>query len=167
MSDSVRPHRWQPNRLPRPWDSPGKNTGVGCHFLLQCVKVKSEVKKSLFSTPQQPIPRLPLCFACSFHILGNSLLLAIVSPAKSLGFLSFLFKNLFIYFNWRIVTMQCCDGFCHVSIWIGYRHTWVPSLLNTPPNSLSTPLLQVVTEHQLCVSCIIHKTPTGYLFYIW
>ena len=42
MSDSVRPHRWQPTRLPRPWDSPGKNTGVGCHFLLQCVKVKSE-----------------------------------------------------------------------------------------------------------------------------
>ena len=42
MSDSVRPHRRQPNRLPRPWDSPGKNTGVGCHFLLQCMKVKSE-----------------------------------------------------------------------------------------------------------------------------
>ena len=36
------PHRWQPTRLPRPWDSPGKNTGVDCHFLLQCMKVKSE-----------------------------------------------------------------------------------------------------------------------------
>ena len=42
MSDSVRPHRRQPTRLPRPWDSPGKNTGVGCHLLLQCMKVKSE-----------------------------------------------------------------------------------------------------------------------------
>ena len=42
MSDSMRPHRRQPTRLPRPWDSPGKNTGVGCHFLLQCMKVKSE-----------------------------------------------------------------------------------------------------------------------------
>ena len=40
VSDSMRPHRWQPNRLPRPWDSPGKNTGVSCHFLLQCIKVK-------------------------------------------------------------------------------------------------------------------------------
>ena len=40
--DSLRPHRWQPTRLPRPWDSPGKNTGVGCHFLLQGMKVKSE-----------------------------------------------------------------------------------------------------------------------------
>ena len=42
VSNSVRPHRWQPTRLRRPWDSPGKNTGVGCHFLLQCMKVKSE-----------------------------------------------------------------------------------------------------------------------------
>ena len=42
MSDSVWPHRRQPTRLPCPWDSPGKNTGVGCHFLLQCMKVKSE-----------------------------------------------------------------------------------------------------------------------------
>ena len=42
MSNSVWTHRWQPTRFPRPWDSPGKNTGVGCHFLLQCMKVKSE-----------------------------------------------------------------------------------------------------------------------------
>ena len=42
MSDSVRPHRQQSTRFPRPWDSPGKNTGMGCHFLLQCMKVKSE-----------------------------------------------------------------------------------------------------------------------------
>ena len=42
MSNSVQPHGRQPTRLPRPWDSPGKNTGVGCHFLLQCMKVKSE-----------------------------------------------------------------------------------------------------------------------------
>ena len=42
VSDSVRPPRRQPTRLPSPWDSPGKNTGVGCHFLLQCMKVKSE-----------------------------------------------------------------------------------------------------------------------------
>ena len=42
MSDSVRPHIRQPTRLLCPWDSPGKNTGVGCHFLLQCMKVKSE-----------------------------------------------------------------------------------------------------------------------------
>ena len=42
MSEPVRPHRGQPTRLPRLWNSPGKNTGVGCHFLLQSTKVKSE-----------------------------------------------------------------------------------------------------------------------------
>ena len=46
MSDFVQPHRWQPTRLPSPWDSPGNNTGVGCHFLLQCMKVKSESEVS-------------------------------------------------------------------------------------------------------------------------
>ena len=46
MSNSVWPQRWQPIRLPRPWDSLGKNTGVGCHFLLQCRKVKSESEVS-------------------------------------------------------------------------------------------------------------------------
>ena len=42
VSNSVRPQRRQPTRLPHPWDSPGKNTEVGYHFLLQCMKVKSE-----------------------------------------------------------------------------------------------------------------------------
>ena len=42
MFDSLQPHRRQPTRLLCPWDSPGKNTGVGCHFLLQRMKVKSE-----------------------------------------------------------------------------------------------------------------------------
>ena len=56
MSDSVRPRRRQPSRLPRPWDSPGKNTGVGCHFLLQCMKVKSESEVAqLCPTPWDPM----------------------------------------------------------------------------------------------------------------
>ena len=59
MSNSVQPHRWQPTRLPHPWDSPGKNTGVGCHFLLQCMKVKSESEVTE-STPRDPMDcRLP------------------------------------------------------------------------------------------------------------
>ena len=59
MSDSVRPHRWKPTRLPRPWDSPGKNTGVGCHFLLQGMKVKRE------SEVAQPCPTLSDPMDCS------------------------------------------------------------------------------------------------------
>ena len=42
VSDSLQPQRWQPTRVPRPWDSPGNNTGVGYHFLLQCMNVKIE-----------------------------------------------------------------------------------------------------------------------------
>ena len=53
MSDSVRLHRRQPTRLPCPWSSPGKNTGVPCHFLLQCLKVKVKLLScvQLFATP--------------------------------------------------------------------------------------------------------------------
>ena len=74
MSNSVQPHRRQPTRLPHPWDSTGKNTEMGCHFLLQCMKVKSQSKslscvrhklglnKLLFSW----LPKL-LCFQI-FHL---------------------------------------------------------------------------------------------------
>ena len=54
MSDSVRPHRRQPARLPRPWDSPGKNTGLSCHFLLECMKVKSESEVAQLCPTQRP-----------------------------------------------------------------------------------------------------------------
>ena len=60
MSDSVLPHRQQPTRLPRPWDSPGKNTGVGCHFLLQGMKVKSESEVAQSCpTPSDPMDCSP------------------------------------------------------------------------------------------------------------
>ena len=56
MSDSVRPHTRQPTRLPHPWDSPGKNKEVGCHFLLPCMKVKSESEVAQSSlTPSDPM----------------------------------------------------------------------------------------------------------------
>ena len=56
MSDSVRPHRRQPTSLPGPWDSPGKNAEVGCHFLLQCMKVKSESEVAQSCpTPSNPM----------------------------------------------------------------------------------------------------------------
>ena len=64
VSDSVRPHRRQPTRLPRPWGFPGKNTGVGCHFLLQCMKVKSE------SEVTQSCPTL--CYPMDCSLPGSS-----------------------------------------------------------------------------------------------
>ena len=63
MSDSVQPHRWQPTRPLCPWDSPSKNTGVGCHFLFQCIKVKSE------SEVTQSCPTLRDPMGCS--LLGS------------------------------------------------------------------------------------------------
>ena len=72
----MRPHRRQPTRPRRPWDSPGKNTGVGCHFLLQCVKVKNEsevarscpILKSLwFMVPCLLYIRFIICFYLSSH----------------------------------------------------------------------------------------------------
>ena len=58
MSDSVWPHRQQPTRLPCPWDSPGKNTGVGCHFLLQCMKGKSESEVAQLCPAYQAPPSM-------------------------------------------------------------------------------------------------------------
>ena len=75
VSDSVRPHRRQPTRLLCPWDSPGKNTGVGCHFFLQCMKVKSESEVTQsFSTLSDPM----------YWILPGSSVLGIF-PGKSTG----------------------------------------------------------------------------------
>ena len=76
MSDSVLPHRRQPTRFPRPWDSPGKNTGVGCHFLLQCMKVKSE------SEVAQLCPTLTDPVDCS---LPGSSIHGTEFPGKSTG----------------------------------------------------------------------------------
>ena len=69
VSDSVQPCRWQPTRLSRPWDSPGKNTGVGCHFLLQWMKAKSESEVAqscpTLSDPMDCSPPAPLSMGFS------------------------------------------------------------------------------------------------------
>ena len=70
MSNSVRPHRWQPTRLFHPWDSPGKNTGVGCHFLLHCVKVKSE--SEVVSDSSRPHGLQPTRLLCPWDFPGKS-----------------------------------------------------------------------------------------------
>ena len=63
---SVRPHRWQPTRLPGPWYSQGKNTGLGCHFLLQCMKVKS---KSLSDPMDCSLPGCSVHGICQARVL--------------------------------------------------------------------------------------------------
>ena len=83
MSDSVRPHRRQPTRLLCPWDSPGKNTGVGCHFLVQCMKVKSE------SEVTQSCPTFSDPMDCSLP--GSSI--HGIFQARVLGWVAIAFSN--------------------------------------------------------------------------
>ena len=85
MSDSVRPHRQQPTRLPRPWDSQGKNTGVGCHFLLQCMEVKSE------SEVAQSCPTL--CDPMDYSLPGSSV--HEILQARILGWVAMPLQGLF------------------------------------------------------------------------
>ena len=78
----VQPHRRQPTRLPCPWDSPGKNTGVGCHFLLQCMKVKSESEVAqLCLTLSDPMDCSPP--GSSFHGIFQAKVLEWVAIAYS------------------------------------------------------------------------------------
>ena len=72
MSHSVRPHRQQPTRLPLPWDPPSKNTGVGCHFLLQCMKVKSEREVAQSCPTQRPHGLQPTRLLCPWDLPGKS-----------------------------------------------------------------------------------------------
>ena len=97
MFDSVQPHRWQPTRLPHPWDSPGKNTGVGCYFLLQCmkgrVKVKSFSRVQLLATPWTAAYQAPLSMGFSRREYWSGLPLP--SPVK--GLIRLITLNLYIY----------------------------------------------------------------------
>ena len=74
MSDSVRPHGQQPTRLCHPWDSPGKNTGVVCHFLLQCMKVKREWtwSRSVVSDSSRHHGLQPTRLLCQWDFPGKS-----------------------------------------------------------------------------------------------
>ena len=94
MSGSARPHRHQPTRLPHPWDSPGKNTGVGCHFLLQCVKVKSESEVAhscpTFSNPMDRSHQAPSSTGFSRQEYWSG-----VPLPSPLHFLVVTFKNIF------------------------------------------------------------------------
>jgi len=138
MSDSVWPHGLQPTRLLRPWDSPGKNTGVGCHFLLQWMKVKSESEAAqswvgYWSGVPLLSPSLPLSHwqprLCSL-LLWNWLF-------SFLFFFPFLKKFIF---NWRMIALQNFVVFLSTSTSIRHRYTYIPSLLNLYPISLPIPL---------------------------
>ena len=100
----MRPHRRQPTRLPSPWDSPGKNTGVGCHFLLQCVKVKSE------SEVTQSCPTLSNPMDCSLP--GSSI--RGIFQARVLEWGAIAFSSFLPSFN-------CCSTFVEKQLSINVK----------------------------------------------
>ena len=88
-------HRWQPTRLRRPWDSPGKNTGVGCHFLLQGVKVKSLSRVWLFAIPWTEAHQAPPSMGFSRQEYWSGV------PSPSPLYLGVHFKNYYYSIIWK------------------------------------------------------------------
>ena len=91
------------------------------------------------------------------------------------AFLSFEYLNVsmdfylffkFIYFKWRLTTLQYCSGFCHTLIWISHGFTCVPHP-KPPPTTVPIPSLWVIPEHQPWAPGLMHQTWTGNLFHIW
>ena len=113
MSDSVWPQRRQPTRLPHPWDSPGKNTGVGCHFLLQCMKVKSQ------SEVTQSCPTLSDPMDCSPP--GSSIHGIFQARVLEWGAIAFSL----IYFCF-IDNAKVFDSTYHNKLWKIIKEMWIP-----------------------------------------
>ena len=110
MSDSVRPHRRQPTRFPCPWDSAGKNTGVGCHFLLQCRKVKSEREVA------QSCPTLRNLMDCSPP--GSSVHGVFQARTLEWGASTFSQNSVYFWLFWIFVAESAF-------LWLGL-HLWLP-----------------------------------------
>ena len=92
MSNSMPHHRQQPARLPRPRDSPGKNTGVGCHLPVQCTKVKRKRSRSVVSDPQQSHGLQPIRLPRPWDPPGKSTEVGCTAPSNS-----YLFKIVILY----------------------------------------------------------------------
>ena len=117
MSDSLWPHRWQPTRLPCPWDSPGKNIGGCCHFLLQCVKVKSQ------SEVAQSCSMLSDLMECSLP--GSSIHGIFQARVLEWGAIAFsLLASELPFLAELLPTQEFC--FYYASIWIVKRMTFSP-----------------------------------------
>ena len=124
MSDSVQPHRRQPARLSHPWDSPGKNIGVGCHFLLQCMKVKSESEVAQ-SCPTLSDPRDCSLLGSSVHGIFQARVLAWVPlPSPLVALDGVIFYSHFLKFCLHLHPW-ILHQLGHVFVILGYLFFWV------------------------------------------
>ena len=118
-------------RLLHPWDFPGKSTGVGCHFLLQCMKVRSQSEVAQWCPTLSDLMDYSLP-GSSVHGILQARILKQFAISSSRGssqqvdsfFLVATIK--IIYCNWRLITSQYCSGFCHTLTWISHGCTCVP-----------------------------------------
>ena len=139
-------HEPQPTRLLCPWDSPGKNTGVGCHFLLQGNFLTQELNSGLPHCRQMlywlsytrifAIMMLVMVIYCKYC----PLVVACSIPQFFLFFFLIFFS--FIFISWRLITSQHCSGFGHTLTWVSHEVTCIPHP-DPPPTSLSTRFLWV------------------------
>ena len=133
MSDSVRPQRRQPTRLPRPWDSPGKNTGVGCHFLPQCMKVRSE------SEVAQWCPTLSDPMDCS--LTGSSVHGIFQARVLEWGAIAFSERDLRQKYLGLISNIPIFSVFSNESVLhIRWPKYWSFSFNRSPSNEYSGPI---------------------------
>ena len=142
MSDSVRPHRRQPTRLPRPWDTPGKNTGVGCRVLLQCVKVKSEREVA------QSCPTLSDPMDCS--LTGSSV--HGIFQARVLEWGAIAFSELFTNDS-HIPDFLSELHLYPIVCWRSWRWSLVAAFTSVCPKQKSSTSLQTYTSSQVLNLC--------------
>ena len=137
VSDSGWPQRWQPTRLRRPWDSLGKNTAVGCHFLLQCKKVKSESEgaRSCWTLSDPMDCSLP---GSSIHGIFQARVLEWVAMAFMLGHFSHV---------WLFVTLWTVTRQTSLSMEYSRQEYW-----SELPRSLLEDYLQG-SNHVCYISC--------------
>ena len=156
MSNSVWPHRWQPNRLLCPWDSPGKNTGVGGHFLLQCMKVKSE------SEVAQSCPTLSDPMDCSLP--GSSIHGIFQARLLEWGAIAFSFLSIILF---KILAHGLKHARRHTAILL--PKNWFTCYAKCWPSTSGFLVIVRAAEWMLTLYWlnICHELPHGELASLW
>ena len=138
-----------------PWDSPGKNTGVGCHALLQGIFPTQRLDPSLLHC-RQVLYHLSIYIDTLVNIVVNIFICVCV----------YFFFFSFIFTSWRLITLQYCSGFCHTLTWISHGSTCVPH----PDSPLPLPSHPIPLGHPSAPglsACLMHPTWDGDLFHTW